>query len=109
MRAGQLNKLITIVEPVLSTARSTDGGAVYTESTVIKDIWARVDMRTGTEDYRGRARWDNREVDFFMRWTTHTITPDMVVRYSSQDYDIKAVINVGEKNRERHLMTERRS
>ena len=108
MRAGLLDKLITIREPV-STARSTDGAPIYTQSTLLKDVWAMVDVRTGREDYRDRARWDVQEVDFIMRWTTHTIAPDMVVRYNGSDYDIKAVINVAEADRELHLITRKRS
>jgi SPP1 family predicted phage head-tail adaptor len=107
MRAGKLNKQISIRYPV-STARSTDGAPIITESTLLINIWAQVDPKTGSETYRDRNRWEVEETDFFIRYTTE-ITPEMSVRYDGNDYDIKAVINVGERNREIQLITKRHS
>jgi len=105
MRAGRLNKQIHIMQPVVSTARSTDGAPVVTWSTYLANIWANVEQQTGQEIYRDRNRWEVEETDFICRWTTHTILTDYRVRYGSADYDIKAVINVNEANRELRLIT----
>jgi len=107
MRAGALDKLVHIMRPVVSTARSTDGAPITTWSTYIANIWASVEQKTGTEIYQDRNRWEVDETDFIMRWTTHTIDPDYRVRYGGNDYDIKAVINVSEADRERRLITKR--
>ena len=93
------------MEPVISTARSTDGGLITTWSTLLANIWAEVDQKTGSEQYRDRNRWEVDETDFIIRWTTHDIEQDYVVRYAGNDYDIKAVINVNEADRERRLIT----
>jgi len=108
MRAGLLNKTISI-HAYTATARSTSGEPVEAQSTVLAGVWARVDPKTGKEDYRQRSRWENVEADFFIRWTTVSITPSMSVGYDGNEYDIKAVINTGESNRELQLITERRS
>ena len=106
MRAGRLNRQISIRYPV-STARSTDGAPIITTSTLLADVWARVDPKTGSEIYRDRNRWEVTETDFFIRHTTVSITPSMSVRYDGNDYDIKAVINTDERNREIQLITKR--
>ena len=93
------------MQPVVSTARSTDGAPVVTWSTYLANIWANVEQQTGQEIYRDRNRWEVEETDFICRWTTHTILTDYRVRYDSADYDIKAVINVNEANRELRLIT----
>jgi len=108
MRAGLLNKTISI-HAYSATARSTSGEPIETTSTVLSGIWARVDAKTGNEDYRQRGRWEIDEKDFFIRYTTVSITPSMSVVYGGNEYDIKAVINVGEADRELQLITERRS
>lgn len=108
MRAGRLNRQISI-HSYSATSRSTSGEPIETESTVLKDVWARVDPKTGDENYRQRARWETVETDFYIRYTTVSITPSMSLEYLSNDYDIKAVINVGEKDREYQIITERRS
>jgi len=105
MRAGRLNKQIHIMQPVVSTARSTDGAPIVTWSTYLANIWANVEQQTGQEIYRDRNRWEVEETDFICRWTTHTILTDYRVRYDSADYDIKAVINVNEADRELRLIT----
>ena len=106
MRAGQLRDIISIKSPA-STARSTDGAPIVTNSTVVQNAWARVDHKTGSEIYRDRNRWEVEEIDFFIRYTTVSITPSMTVRYNAQDYDIKAVINVGARDREIQIITKK--
>jgi len=106
MRAGLLNKTISIRQ-IASTARSTDGAPIVTRSTILADIWSRVDPKTGKELYRDRNRWEVDETDFFIRFTTVSITPAMEVAYSGNTYDIKAVINVDERDREIQIITKR--
>lgn len=108
MRAGKINKQISIRYPV-STVRSTDGAPIITESTLLTNIWAQVDPKTGGETYRDRNRWETEETDFFIRYTTAAITPSMSVRWDGNDYDIKAIINIEERNRELQLITKRHS
>ena len=104
MRAGTLNKLIHIMK-VSSWTRSTDGEPIAVWTTHIENIFANVQHQTGKETYRDRYRWEVDETDFIIRWTTHTFDPEMRVRYSGDDYDIKAVINVNERDREIRLIT----
>lgn len=106
MRAGRLRDVISIQNPV-TTARSTDGAPIVTVSTFMKSVWARVVHKTGSEMYRDRNRWEINETDFYIRYTTKTITPSMSVRYNSGSYDIKAIINVGERDREIQLITKK--
>ena len=106
MRAGLLRDIISIRSPA-STSRSTDGAPIVTQSTVLKDIWARVDNKAGTEIYRDRNRWDVEEADFFIRYTTVSITPTMTVRYNSADYDIKAIIDLDNRHRELQIITKK--
>lgn len=110
MRAGKLNKQISILRSSVSSARSTDGAPIVVWSTLLKNIWARVIPQSGSnETYRDRYRWEVNEVDFETRWTTHTLTADDRVKYDGNDYEIKAVINVDEANVERQIMTKRHS
>lgn len=106
MRAGLLNKQISIMS-ASATARSTDGAPIEVWSTLLGNIWAAVDPRMGKETYRDRNRWEVEDVDFTLRWTTVAIIPEYRVRYSGNDYDIRAVINVKEANRELQLITTR--
>jgi SPP1 family predicted phage head-tail adaptor len=108
MRAGQINKQISIRYPI-STARSTDGAPIVTTGTLLSDIWARAEPQTGSEVYRDRNRWDVDEIDFYIRYTTATVTNQMWIDYKGNDYDIKAVINVDERDREIQIMTKRHS
>lgn len=106
MRAGRLNRQITITSPV-STARSTDGAPIVVNSTLLSKVWARVDPKAGSEVYRDRNRWEINETDFFIRYTTVSITPSMSVSYNGNSYDIKAVINLDDDNWELQLITKR--
>ena len=106
MRTGLLNRQITILNPV-STARSTSGAPIVTWSTYLANIWAKVEPVKGDERFTGRRRWEVDEVDFVTRWTTavENIGNDYRVRYNSNDYEIKSVINVDEGNHTIKLMT----
>ncbi len=105
MRAGRLDKQIHIMKSSISSARSTDGAPVVVWSTMLANIWAEVVPKTGSEIYRDRYRWEVEETDFFTHWTTHTITADNRIKYDGDEYEIRAVINVGEKNVERQFIT----
>jgi len=105
MRAGTLDRQITIMQSSVSTARSTDGAPVLVWSTMLANIWARVVPRTGSEIYRDRYRWEVAETDFFTRWTTHTITADHRIKYDGDIYEIRAVIDVDEKHVEHQFIT----
>ena len=52
------------MQPVVSTARSTDGAPIVTWSTYLANIWANVEQQTGQEIYRDRNRWEVEETDF---------------------------------------------
>ena len=98
IRAGLRNKQIHIMQSSVSTARSTDGAPIVVWSTMLANMWAQVVPKKGTELYRNRYRWEVEETDFYMNWTTHTITADHRVKYDGDDYEIKAVINIDEAN-----------
>jgi len=96
MRIGKMRHRITIVQPK-STSRSTDGAPVFTESTILKDIWCAIKPSGGKEVFRDDYRWSVSDKIFTIRYTTATLTPAMVIRYSSEDYEIQAVTPVDER------------
>ena len=92
----------------ISTARSTDGAPIVVWSTLLSNIWAEVIPKTGSNEvYRDRYRWEVDETDFITRWTTHTVTADNRIKYNGDEYEIKAVINVGEADVTRHFITKK--
>ena len=93
MRAGLLRHKISILEPK-STARSTDGAPVITYSTILKDIWAGVTPISGKEIFRDDHRWSVSDKLFTIRYTTAAITQNMVVVFSSDNYEIQEVIPI---------------
>lgn len=97
MRSGMLRHRISIIEPK-STARSTDGAPVITYSTILKDIWAGIKPMGGKELFRDDHRWSVSDKIFTIRYTTAIIKPNMILVYSSENYEIQAVTAVDERN-----------
>ena len=109
MRAGRLNRKISIRLPAVSTARSTDGGILYTESTVLSNVWANRQAISGRELFRQDQRWSQVTTRFYIRYST-AVTPACKVidlGDSSAEYGIHAVINVGDEDRELEILTSR--
>ena len=108
MRIGELNRQVSILQPIVGT-RSTvgDGEPVLTYSTILKNIWAKVESQIGREQYRDRNRWEVEDIDFTIWYTTIAIEPEYLVQFNSVNYDIKSVIDVGDSHREIKLMTTR--
>lgn len=97
MRAGLMREKISIREPK-TIARSTDGAPVITYSTVLKDIWAAVKPMGGKEVFRDDHRWSVTDQVFTIRWSTQAITPNMVVVFDSDNYEVQEVVNVDHRN-----------
>ncbi len=96
---GKRRYQIKILQPI-STARSTDGEPIFTYSTILKNIWASVETVTAHEAWRNDYRWAIADKLFNIRYTTISITPDMIINYSSENYQIQNIIDIGEKHHE---------
>ena len=105
MNAGRLDRQVTIRKPLVES-RSTDGEANVAWSTVLRNAWANVEPITGREMFLMDQRYSMVTHRVYLRYTT-LITPDCIMVYDGNDYDIKAVIDIGERHRELELRTER--
>lgn len=103
MRAGRLNKRISVISP-RTTARSTDGAPIVTHTTVLGDIWASVEPMGGREQFRGDYRWVDSDTRFTIRYSTVSITPSNLIVYNGSTYDIQGIVNTDERNRELVIM-----
>lgn len=98
MRAGKLNKLITIqAEP---TERDTFGQRTGDWTAVYTDVPASIEPIQGSEKYA--ANQFNAETSHLIsiRHEGRTVTPLHRVKYGERYFEIISVINVGERNRE---------
>lgn len=102
MQAGQLRSLITIQQTTQTVGNLGE----------VVDSWATFKVRSAkVVPLNGRERFtENRErsvnqVRFELRRLAG-VTPKMRVSWDSRIFDIVSVINVDERNRELHLMTE---
>ena len=104
MRAGQLDKLITVQES--TTGRDAYGGVTDSWATFAQ-YWARLEYlggaeRMGSDQVRGDV-----EVQFTVRHdpSVSRLTPDMRVSWNSRTFDIEAVFTEGEQGREARIIT----
>ena len=108
IRAGSLNRLVSIRSMAVTT-RSTDGQPIYGTSTVLKSVWADRQPISGREMFQAEQRWSDITVRWILRYiSTVTILPEHKVvdlMDSSAEYDIKAVINIDDRDQGWELLT----
>lgn len=105
IRAGELRHRVTIQQNN-STSRDAVGAEVPNWQDVAT-VWAAVEPLRGREYLESQQV--NAEVDTRIRIRHYPgITPDMRVIWGSRIYEIEAVINVDERDREIHLMCRER-
>ena len=105
MNAGKLRKLITIQQQS-ATSNDEYGAQVVTWSSVGVDRWADVEPLRGREYFAGHQFQSVVDTRFILRYVAG-ITPKMRILYNSLSYNIESIINVGERDRELHIMCSR--
>lgn len=105
MHAGQLRHRIQIQQP--DEARDDFGGQVPTWTTIAV-VWADIQPVTGREYFS--AQQINAELShkILIRFQSG-IQPTQRVLYGAREFDIHAVINTGERNRELLLLCSERN
>ena len=98
MRAGRLNRKITIISP-RTTARSAEGAPIVTQTTVLSP-WADVEPMIGSEMFRGDYRYADDSVKFTIRYSTEGIAPKMSVVCTGSTYNIVSVTDSSNAHRE---------
>jgi SPP1 family predicted phage head-tail adaptor len=91
MRAGQLNRQISIISP-RTTARSAEGAPIVTQTTVL-NTWASVEPLSGSEMFSGDYRYADNSVKFVIRYSTEGIEPKMSVVCTGSTYNIISVLD----------------
>lgn len=100
MRAGRLRHRVTIQ----SVTTNTDSYGQPIESwSTFAEVWAAVEPLTGREYFQ--AQQLQAEVTYRVRIRYLTgVLPTMRVLHDSRTFEVQAVINLDERNRELHLM-----
>lgn len=102
MRAGLLRHTVTLQE----RTTADDGAGGVTETWVDVDhIPARVMPLAGTELFAAQQNMSRVSHRIEMRYRDDVVS-QMRLLYRERVFDIQAVINVGERDRELHLMCE---
>ncbi len=104
MNAGKFRKIITIQQQ--SATQDEYGAQVITWSSVGVDRCANVQPLQGREYFAGQQFQSKIDTRFILRYVAG-ITPKMRILYNSLSYNIESIINVGERNRELHIMCSR--
>lgn len=105
MRAGKLNKLIDIHK--LTLTRSTISGEMAESwSTFSSAIWAGIDYLENSEAFGGRdlpKLFEKTNLVFTIRYLSGVI-PTMKIVYDSENYQIKSIQNVNQKDVELQIL-----
>ncbi len=99
IRAGQLDRRITIQTPTLS--QNAEGAAVPSYST-FAEVWARKEDLRGEELFAAQKE----DAEVTTRWTIRHLTGlrnDMRISYGGNYYDIISILEIG--RREGFLIT----
>jgi SPP1 family predicted phage head-tail adaptor len=91
MRAGRLNRRITIEQPTISLDSHNEPVESWTSFAA---RWAEVKFRRGSEYFTASQELAQAEVVFRIRYLAG-MTKKMRVLYDSQYYDIMAVAEIG--------------
>lgn len=105
MRAGTLNRQVTIRK---STATQNTYGEQERGWTDLMTIWARVNPLSGSERFAAQQIRADLDTEFTVRYTT-AIRPDMLIAYGGLEYDIHALIDVGDRHRELRILAAART
>jgi SPP1 family predicted phage head-tail adaptor len=102
MEAGKLNKRITIQQQ--STTQDSYGEAVNTWTT-FATVWAAINPIIGKEFFASDIVNSKVTTKIRIRYLSGLL-PKMRAVYGSKNYDIKAIMNIAEKNAQMLLMCE---
>lgn len=100
MRAGKLNRVISIRKPTTG-ARSTSGEPLFTWATVLTEIRADKQPVSGREMFRQNERWSEVTTRFVTRFSS-LVTPTcrvIDITDSSAEYEIEEIINIDDARR----------
>ena len=100
IRAGKLKQRIEIQK---EERVRQPGGSYETDWVSFLDSWARIVPLSGTERYTAQQVQSELSHRVEMRYQ-EGIKPQMRVKYGERTFDIEAVLNLEEANRELHLM-----
>ena len=100
MRAGPMRHRVTLQQPVV--ALDSYGEPVATWTTV-DEVWAKVAPLAGREFVQVQGTQAEVTTRVVMRYRSD-LEPKWRLVYTSHTYDVQAVINVGELNRELEVM-----
>lgn len=103
MRAGRLRHRLTVQTATIS--QNAFGEPVQTWTT-LATVWGAVEPLRGAERQRAMQVSATEEVKIVLRHsaTIGGIKPDDRILYGSKVYDISAVMNIDERNRELNVM-----
>lgn len=101
MRAGVLNKRVTLETPNPQTQDSDSGATINNWSTVVQ-MWARIEPLSGKEPYivqqfEGKVM---HKVTIRSNSLSVTATPKMRITYAGRIFNIKSVLNIEERGKE---------
>jgi len=102
MNAGNLRHRVTILQK--TTDIDTDGYPVE-EWVAVATVWAAVEPISGREYFQAAAVQAENQTRFTMRYRKD-VTPDMRLQYDGQDYEIKAILDLGGWRRWLEIMGE---
>jgi len=102
LRCRRQNRKITIQTPTRTA--NTYGEPIETWTTYAIR-WAEIKAQTGSENFNGYQEVNKYPVEFTIRYddVTKNISEKMRVSYNSKTYDIEAVVNYNEQNKEIHI------
>jgi len=107
MRAGKLNRIISIRSPSV-TSRSTDGEPIFTWTTILDSVWADVQPVSGRELFSMNERWGDITTKFILRYSSLvTIQCRVFDHTDSKEYDIKSVIDIDDERRGLEILGQR--
>lgn len=101
MKTGGLNKIIAIQQRTEAT--DSDGGTYFTWS-AFATVWAKKRPLRGRELVAAHAAQSLTEVMFYIRYLSG-MTSSMRIVHGGEYYDITAIVNIDEGNRELEIST----
>jgi SPP1 family predicted phage head-tail adaptor len=102
VRAGDLNRRITLQQPVEATDAE---GAITVTYTTLRTVWAAIDALTGNEVFLAGQIEAMRPVTITIRYQSD-VSPRLRIAYGSRVFQIRSVRDVEEKHRELELLCE---
>lgn len=100
MRAGLMRKRITIQQRATTVDSYGEQSSTWTD---VKTVWASIDPATGSELYAAQSIRAEMTHAVKIRYLSG-VTAKMRVKYGSRYFNVTAVRNVDERNREMQLM-----